>query len=167
MFCNNVLLHFKERISENFWNLYFWYGQFFSRKVSPNFQKNVRFLQLFQNRKKFFVPKLVQNHYIDQSLAKFTHKTTKTAIFTLKMLCFRSFRLGAENLKFDTLKPDFFVLRIPLRPWPHQIYLWFELYWRNLLRQNVKKNFKYGISFLARAVYYHIFLLRTRLPFRK
>ena len=32
-----------------------------------------------------FVPKLVQNHYIDQNLAKFSDKTPKTADFSLRL----------------------------------------------------------------------------------
>ena len=52
-----------------------------------NFLKN---FQLFQNRKKTIVvvPKLAQNHYIDQSLAKFFLKTPKNNQFFPKNLNF-------------------------------------------------------------------------------
>ena len=49
-----------------------------------------------------FVPKLVQNYYIDQNLAKFFHKTPKNSVFFLKNLYFLKIfgAFSADNLVF-------------------------------------------------------------------
>ena len=54
------------------------------------FEKFPEIFSTFSKSKKIivFVPKLVQNHYIDQNLAKFYLKTTKNCRFFLKNLHF-------------------------------------------------------------------------------
>ena len=64
------------------------FSTFFEKfpKVSRNFPK------IFPTSKKlFFVPKIVQNHYINQNLAKFSLKTPKNSRFSLKILDFSKF----------------------------------------------------------------------------
>ena len=75
-YCN-----FKKEFSEfsEIWS--FMSGDFF-RKIPQNFRKISRnFLNFPKIERKpiISVPKLVQNHYIDQNLAKFSHKTARNS----------------------------------------------------------------------------------------
>ena len=81
--------------------------QFFFEKISKISEKFPEILSTFSKSIKtfIFVPKLVQNHYIDQNLAKFSHKTPKTANFSLKSLIFQNFR-RLRRRKFGVLSPQ-------------------------------------------------------------
>ena len=63
------------------------------QKIPKNLSKI--FKNLFNNIKIektiILVPKLVWNHYINENLAKFTHKTPKNVQFSLKALNFSQF----------------------------------------------------------------------------
>ena len=67
--------------------------QFFFEKISKISEKFPEILSTFSKSIKtfIFVPKLVQNHYIDQNLAKFSHKTPKNGQFFLKIPYFLKF----------------------------------------------------------------------------
>ena len=98
------------RIFENFQNLEFYLRHFFSKNSPefPNFSWN--FLIFFKSEKKtiIFVTKFVQIDYIDQNLAKFSHKTPKDGHFLLKPSIFQIFgAFGAENLEFYVPKTRF------------------------------------------------------------
>ena len=77
-------------LRKNFQNLEFYPPQFFFEKISKISKKFPEILSTFSKSIKtfIFVPKLVQNHYIDQNLAKFSHETQKMANFSLKFLIF-------------------------------------------------------------------------------
>ena len=96
-----------------------------STKLPWNLRK---FSQLFQNRKTvIFLTKLVQNYYIDQNLAKFSHKTPKTSFFSLKPSVFQNFRRLWYQI-FGVLcpkNPILFGVRVPL------IYLWYVTFGTN------------------------------------
>ena len=79
-----------------------------------NSQKISEIFSTFRKSKKktiVFAPKLVQNHYIDQNLAKFSLKTKKRPIFHSKPQLFKifgAFSPQSENLEFYATKnPDF------------------------------------------------------------
>ena len=62
-----------------------------------------------------FVPKLVQNHYVDQNLAILSHRTPKNCRFSLKTFMFYNFR-RLWRRKSGVLCPkntNFFGLRVP------------------------------------------------------
>ena len=68
-------------------------GNFF-REFPKNCQKIYRIFSTFSGSKKKtvnLVPKLVENHYIDQNLAKLFHKTPKNRKFFLENLNFLRF----------------------------------------------------------------------------
>ena len=74
-----------------------------------------RFVKFFKNRKItiIFEPKLVQNRYIDQNLAKFSLKLQKNFKFFLKNFYFlKNFPPSAPKIcSFGTQKTQFFVVR--------------------------------------------------------
>ena len=76
---------FSKEFSKIFEIWSFMFGSFFKKfsKISRNFPK------IFPTSKEvFFVPKIVQNHYINQNLAKFSLKIPKIADLSLKPLIF-------------------------------------------------------------------------------
>ena len=81
-----------------------------------------------------FVPKSVQNHYIDENLAKFSHKTPKNSQIFLKNLIFPNFRrLGAPKIWILCPENPFFGIKPP-PPWARVplIYLWFISFYLKL-----------------------------------
>ena len=67
--------------------------QFFFEKISKISEKFPEILSTFSKWIKtfIFVPKLVQNHYIDQNLAKSSLKTPKTVYFFSETTIFHNF----------------------------------------------------------------------------
>ena len=106
-----LLLHFSERIFVNFRNLEFYVDWFF-RKATKIFWKISWDFSTFPKVKKtiIVVSKLVRNHYIDQNLAKFFHRTKKTSRFFLKNLNFSKFSAppASKIWSFMYQKRDFF-----------------------------------------------------------
>ena len=68
--CTFDTSNFFEKFPEKLWNFF-------------NFSKS--------KKTTIFGPKLVQNHYMDQNVAKFSPKTTKKANFSLKLIFFQNF----------------------------------------------------------------------------
>ena len=73
----------------------------FFEKFPKIFEKFPEIFLLFPKLKKSidFEHKLVQNHYIDQNQAKFSHKTTKTGRFFLKNVYFSKFSAPSKFVK--------------------------------------------------------------------
>ena len=83
----------------------FMFSTFFEKfpKVSRNFPK------IFPTSKKlFFVPKIVQNHYINQNLVKFSLKISKIAEFSLNPHFFKNISA------FSAKNSEFFVPKTPI-----------------------------------------------------
>ena len=101
------------------------FGSFFKKfsKISRNF------LKIFPTSKEvFFVPKIVQNHYFNQNLPKFSLKIPKIADFSLKPLIFQKFRrLWRQKFGvFCPTNPDFWSLGLSLLSWgsTNKLWLW-------------------------------------------
>ena len=79
----------------------------FFEKFPKNFLK---FFQLFQKSKKtiIFMPKIVQNHYINQNLGKNSLKTPKIAGFSLKTLNFSKFSALSAPKIWSFMSSNFF-----------------------------------------------------------
>ena len=121
---SNNFQDFKQNIKQS---MFYW---IFINKFSESFEIwcfmfaifTIKFLRISQkfsekfstfsksNKTIVFVPKLVQNHYIDQNLAKFFLKTPKNNQFSPKTSIFQNFR-RLRRQKFGVLcpkNPEFF-----------------------------------------------------------
>ena len=91
-------------------------GNFF-RRIPQNFLKFREIFSTFSKSKKTidFVTKLIQNYYIDQNLAEFSHKTPKNGNFFLKALNFSKFSASSapKIRSFMSQKTDFLELGSP------------------------------------------------------
>ena len=88
------------------------YVRLFFQKIFQNFSKiSWNFLNFFKIEKNtiIFAPKIVQNHYINENLTKFSLKISKNSRFSLKILNFSQFSapsapkiwsLMSKNLEF-------------------------------------------------------------------
>ena len=124
---------------ENFWSFVSPHKVCFIAFLSKNFRKFSKFGVLcpviFSKKSPIFprnfVAKLVQYDYIDQNLAKFSHKSPKNVHFVLKTLNFSKFSAPSAPKTWSVIskKPIFFVSP-PLGPGSLLIYLWKIFYIR-------------------------------------
>ena len=86
----------------------------FFEKFPKISRKFLDFFSTFSKSTKatIFVPKVVQNHYINQNLAKFFLETPKIANFSLKIIDFSKFSVPSapkiRNFLKDALSPENF-----------------------------------------------------------
>ena len=94
--------------------------QFFFEKISKISEKFPEILSTFSKSIKtyIFVQKLVQNHYIDQNLAKFSHKTPKNGQFFLKIPYFSKFSAPSAPKIWSFIPPKIPIfLELGSPPW--------------------------------------------------